>query len=171
MSLALNFYTQCLDSWRAVKQDLDRLQRFCRSNQFVPSESHKTVSKTSFAREVQPPPAWACGSPGKSPSPLFHTNGAGSTAAALEGERSSPEICEVTTSLSINSATEHCKINVLFLPDTTSSLQVLRPVVVLCPLDCLLPCRSPQSHEWRVDGQWNCSHITNRLNIFQVQTY
>lgn len=104
MSLTLNFYTQCLDSWRAVKQDLDRLQPFCRCNQFVPSESHKTVSKTSLAGEVQPPSAWTYSSPGKSPSPLFHTNGAGSTAAALEGERSSPKICEVTTSLSINSS-------------------------------------------------------------------
>lgn len=34
-SLTLNFYTQFLDSWRAIKQDLDRLQLFCRSDQFV----------------------------------------------------------------------------------------------------------------------------------------
>lgn len=171
MSLTLNFYTQFLDSWRAIKQDLDRLLLFCRSNQFVPSESHKTVFKTSLAGKVQPPPAWAYVSSGKSPSSLFHTNGAGSTAAALEGERSSPEICKVTTSLSINSPLNIVKsvfssCQTQLLPskfcDLLSSFALW---IVRCPAS------SPKAMTGELMDSGIRLHITNKLNIFQVQIY
>lgn len=140
----------------------------------VCSESHKTVSKTSLAGEVQPPPAWAYSSSGKSPSPLFHTNRAGSTAAALEGERSSPEICKVTTSLSINSPLNivqsvfsSCQTQLLSSKfcDLLSSFALW---IVWCPAS------SPKAMTGELMDSGTRLHITNNLNVqtnvlFQVR--
>lgn len=166
MSLALNFYTLSgfLESCKAGPGQTAALLQI----QFVPYESHKTVSKTSLAGEVQPPPAWAYGSPGKSPSPLFHTNGAGSTAAALEGERSSPKICKVTTSLSMNSPLNIEKsmfssCQTPLLPskfcDLLSSFALW---IVWCPAD------PPKAMTGELMDSETGLHITDKLSIFLV---